>query len=235
MEYHGQELETFALATNWKARVLQVLAPHITGSVLEVGAGIGETTRALRPNLNVAEWFCLEPDVAMSQLICAAAAEGRLGADVKSLCGTTADLSQKSRFDTILYIDVLEHIAEDRDELKRSTELLRAGGRLIVLSPAYQFLFSEFDRAVGHFRRYTKSRLRAVAPASLEELTAVYLDSIGLLASCANRFMLRQQHPTARQVMTWDRLMVPLSGLIDPLVQHRFGRSVIMIWKKPEA
>ena len=85
---------------------------------------------------------------------------------VELLTGTIADiLDRPQRFDAVLYIDVLEHIEDDRGELERATRLLREGGYLIVLSPAHQWLFSPFDEAIGHFRRYDRRSLGALQPA----------------------------------------------------------------------
>ena len=58
-----------------------------------------------------------------------------------------------------------------------------------------------------------------------------YLDGVGMLASFANRAMLRQAQPTMRQVLFWDRVLVPLSRLLDPLTGRSFGRSVVTVWQ----
>ena len=63
-------------------------------------------------------------------------------------------------------------------------------------------------------------------------MKVIYLDSVGLLASLSNRAMLRQHMPTARQIAIWDRLMVPMSRLLDPLLFHRLGKSVLAVWRK---
>ncbi len=233
MEYQGRELESFALARNWKAYVQKALGPYLTGDVAEVGAGLGETTRALRPGSLARSWACIEPDPAMATAIARAAAAGDLGAGVTSHCATLAQLPADASFDSVVYVDVLEHIEDDRGELRLAAERLRPGGRIVVLSPAFPFLYSEFDRAIGHYRRYTRRMLRAIAPPGLAEIDSRYLDGAGLLASAANRLLLRQAMPSKAQVLTWDRLMVPASRLLDPLILHAFGRSVVMVWVKP--
>ena len=107
--------------------------------------------------------------------------------------------------------------------------------RIVVLSPAYQFLYSEFDRAIGHFRRYTAGQLQAITPPGAKVDASFYLDSVGMMASAANKLLLKQKMPGRGQVLTWDRLMVPLSRFIDPLVGRSFGRSVIVVWVKDPA
>jgi SAM-dependent methyltransferase len=144
-----------------------------------------------------------------------------------------ADLDQGDRFDTILYMDVLEHIDDDRAELARAAEKLQEGGCLIVLAPAHLWLFTAFDEGIGHFRRYTKHTLKAVAPDGLALARLAYLDSIGMLASLGNKFVLKSAMPSPGQIAVWDRLMVPLSRLVDPFFGYSLGKSVLAVWRKP--
>ena len=231
LAYQGAELESFAHARRWKAYVRKALHPYLAGDILELGAGIGETTRALRPGSRASSWTCVEPDPVMAQAVAVAAQAGEFGDNVSALCGTLADLPDGQLFDAALYVDVLEHIEEDRGELAGAAERLRTGGRIVVLSPAYPYLYSEFDRAIGHFRRYTKGMLRDRTPPGMRIEAEFYLDGVGMLASFANRAMLRQAQPTMRQVLFWDRVLVPLSRLLDPLTGRRFGRSVVTVWQ----
>jgi SAM-dependent methyltransferase len=225
--YIGNELELFARATRWKGYFARNITPWIQGDVLEVGAGIGSNTLLLH-NPRVKTWQCLEPDETLAGR--AREAVARLpGCQV--LVGTTAD-AELGRYDAILYIDVLEHIEDDRGELARAMTLLKEGGHLVVLAPAHQSLYSEFDRAIGHFRRYDAGSLTAVGPASLTLERVFYLDSVGMLASFANRAFLKSSQPTPGQIATWDRFMVPLSKLVDPCVGRRLGKSVIAVWRR---
>src|SRR5260370_30792037 len=78
--------------------------------------------------------------------------------------GTLRNVAAASLYDTILYLDVLEHIADDAAELAAAANHLAPGGHLVVLGPAHQFLFSAFDEAIGHYRRYNSRRLAALTP-----------------------------------------------------------------------
>jgi hypothetical protein len=93
-------------------------------------------------------------------------------------------------------------------------------------------LFTPFDKAIGHFRRYTRTTLRATAPAGLKEITVNYLDSVGMLASLGNRFLLGQSMPTAQQIGLWDRWMVPPSRVTDRLTGGLIGKSVLGVWRR---
>ena len=94
------------------------------------------------------DWTCLEPDAELAGRLARRLSDAGLAFRV--VRGTTADIPDEERFDCALYIDVLEHIADDRAELRRVSARLRPGGRLIVLAATYQFLFSAFDEAVGY-------------------------------------------------------------------------------------
>jgi 2-polyprenyl-3-methyl-5-hydroxy-6-metoxy-1,4-benzoquinol methylase len=228
-QYAGKELELFAHAVNWKAYLRAAMGPFITGDVLEVGAGIGATMRALRHGRE-RSWTCLEPDPAM-----AAELRRQTSAETEQttvVAGTLADLAPDARFDTILYVDVLEHIEDDAGEVRRAAERLRAGGHLLVMSPAHQVLYSPFDREIGHFRRYNAAGLRALTPAGTPLVSLRYLDATGLLLSAANRLLLRSRMPTLAQVLTWDRRFVPISRRLDPLLGHAVGKSILAVWRR---
>ncbi len=224
-KYAGSELELFEKARNWKAYWSAQIAEFVRGEVLEVGAGIGANTATLA-NLEFQRWTCLEPDAALAARIPLPPGDRH-----ETAVGTLTDLSPGAKFDAILYIDVLEHIADDRAEMARAAAHLNPRGAVIVLAPAHPFLFTPFDAAIGHFRRYTRASLRAAAPAHLRVEKLVYLDAAGMLASAGNRLLLQRSMPTERQILTWDRLLVPISRRIDPLFSGRLGKSVLGIWR----
>jgi SAM-dependent methyltransferase len=230
LDYPGKELGLFAQAKNWKSYYAGLLRPYISGRVLEVGAGLGATMPALWNN-SVSSWLCLEPDPVLARELGKRLREFNDGV-VQSKTGTVDDLPTGDLFDCILYIDVLEHIANDREELQHASRHLSPGGRLIVLSPAFQFLFSPFDRALGHERRYTSATLSRAFPESLKRECLLYADSVGALLSLSNRLLLRKSMPTLRQVLFWDRTIVPISRALDPIARRWFGRSVIAVYSR---
>jgi len=229
--YVGDELDLFAGASHWKEYVRYCLMPHIRGSVLEVGAGIGGTTTFLRPG-DHRDWRCLEPDPKLAAILEQTLRQNWPRFEPDILVGSIEALAGEQSFDTILYIDVLEHIEDDRAELARAAALLASRGRLVVLSPAHNYLFSEFDRAIGHFRRYNRKLLRLISPQDLKLRELFYLDAVGMLLSLGNRALLRSPRPTIRQLAFWDRCIVPCSCLVDTITLHRLGKTVIAVWEK---
>ena len=228
--YVGDELDVFAHAHHWKTYLRAAIGEHLTGDVLEVGAGIGGTTRVFCDGRQ-RSWTCLEPDPHLAARLERNLAERPATRAPRVRIGTLTDLTRETTYDTILYIDVLEHIEDDRDELKRAAALLNPRGAIVVLSPAHQQLYTAFDASIGHFRRYDRAMFRALTPPGtvLERLR--YLDSAGMLLSTANRLFLRSGRPTIAQVRLWDRLFVTASRLIDPLFGYRVGKSLLGIWR----
>lgn len=230
MKYIGNELEIFAHATTWKKYYKSLIKPYLKGRVLEVGAGIGTTTAVLCES-TIMEWVCLEPDPEFVKILETKIDNHELPAVCSAKSGTLRQLADGDVYDCVLYIDVLEHIEEDQAEIMSAMQHIRPGGRLIVLSPAHQWLFTPFDKAIGHFRRYSKKSLSCLTPqnCSLEKL--IYLDSAGLLLSLANKMLLRQSMPTVKQIVFWDRLIVPISTVLDLVLGFRVGKSVVAVWK----
>jgi SAM-dependent methyltransferase len=231
--YEGDELGLFEHAVNWKRYFNSHIAGHIRGHVLEVGSGLGGTTRLLCDGRQ-SRWTALEPDASLAELMRQRLASEPLPSPIEVQVGTLADLPAGALFDTILYIDVLEHIQDDRAEMGRAAAHLAPGGRVVVLAPAHQVLYTPFDKAIGHYRRYSAATLRAAAPTSLREERVFYLDSVGLLASLGNRLLLRSAHPSLRQIRFWDRVLVRASRLTDPLFGRRLGKTVVGIWQRED-
>lgn len=226
--YVGLELDLFSHATHWKNYWSQFVTPHLKGNVLEVGAGNGNNT-ALLCRAEIDRWICAEPDAKLLKKV-----EEKVfsrAKDFRTVRGTIHAVSEND-FDAILYLDVLEHIQEDRAELEQASAKLKPGGKLILLSPSHPFLFSEFDRTIGHFRRYNRESLRGCVPSPLKEIELKYLDSVGLFASLANRWVLKKSYPSLADIKLWDSWMVPVSLWTDRLTQFHFGKSILGIWEK---
>ena len=200
--YVGNELELFAAATNWKAYFQSQLRPFIRGDVLEVGTGLGGTTRALCTG-DKASWTCLEPDPSLANQLGASLLERPVRPQPTVVVGTTGSLPPEPAYDAVLYIDVLEHIEDDAGELVRAARLVRPGGHICCLSPAHQWLFTPFDEAIGHYRRYTRAGFAAIGPPGMQLVRLRYLDAAGLLASLGNRLFLKASMPTVGQIGLW--------------------------------
>jgi SAM-dependent methyltransferase len=228
--YVGKELDLFALADNWKSYVKAQIASYLTGDVLEVGAGIGAATAALHDG-TARRWVCLEPDASLASRLQARILGSSAAPTTKVIVGSLRNFPEQACFDCILYIDVLEHIEDDRGQIEVAAQLVRPGGHIVVLSPAHQWLFSEFDKSIGHLRRYKKATLRCLMPSGWIEKKLTYLDSIGVFLSLGNVLALRQAMPTRSQIAIWDRLCIPLSRRVDRWSCGMIGKSILAVWR----
>lgn len=230
--YVGSELEVFRHARNWKGYYRRKLAPYIRGRVLEVGAGIGATTRILCSGKE-SRWVCLEPDADLAAQIAEENRRQPYPINPEIVVGTLETLDPSQTFDCLLYIDVIEHIEDDAAEIRRAADRLEPGGSLVVLCPAHQFFFSDFDRSIGHYRRYDARMMAALTPETLVSERIFYLDSAGMLLSLLNHLRKGKGVPTKAPILVWDRVFIPISRLVDPLFGHRLGKTVVSIWRKP--
>lgn len=228
-KYQGSELVLFEHAANWKKYFSNQFTPYINGSVLEVGAGLGANTKILH-NEKISTWVLLEPDTIMAEKLKEDILQKKLPANCSVQTGTIAGVSEQ--FDTIIYIDVLEHIENDGEEVLKATRLLKNGGHLIILSPAFQILFSPFDKEIGHFKRYCKKDFKVMKTKNLKLKYSRYLDSLGYFAAFLNKYVLQQKYPSIKQVNFWDKTLIPISKIVDKILFYSFGKSILIVWQK---
>jgi hypothetical protein len=93
-------------------------------------------------------------------------------------------------------------------------------------------LFSPFDAAIGHFRRYNKTMVRGISPTGADLIRLRYLDCLGMSLSAANMLLLRQSMPTKTQLQFWDRWIVPISRIFDGPLGYSVGKTIIAIWRR---
>jgi SAM-dependent methyltransferase len=231
-EYIGKELELFSGAKNWADYIKNQIRPYLHGTVIEVGAGIGSRTKQLSKFAD--HWIAIEPDYQMWLHLKKIVASNPSMNNVQVINGTLNDLPKDIFADVILYVDVLEHIESDNQELLIAAGKLNPKGFLVVLSPAYQWLYSEFDRSIGHWRRYSLKDLIGKTPSQMRVAKERMLDSIGMCASIANKLFLKKNMPTKQQISFWDSFLLRASRFIDPLISYSIGKSVLVIWQKVE-
>jgi hypothetical protein len=229
-EYIGNELQVFSLASNWGKYLRSQIIPYLSGTVIEVGAGIGTKTKELCGNVN--RYIAVEPDPTMYQTLLNETSLNIAMDNVECLHGVINDVTNNILADAVIYIDVLEHIESDKAQLELALSKIRPGGYLVVLSPAHQWLYTEFDRAIGHYRRYDRKSLLEISPPDSKVVCNRMLDSCGMLASLGNRLFLNNSMPSKSQILLWDRVMVPISRYLDRLTGFFIGKSILVVWQK---
>ena len=128
---------------------------------------------------------------------------------------------------------MLEHIKDDEMEIQTAFDSLNKGGALVINVPAFQHLYSEFDKDVDHFRRYSKKTLKSLTTnVGFSSTKLIYFDSIGYMLSLASKLFTKNYlNNFEKKIKIWDNL-IPLSKIIDLLTVNRFGKSLIMICTK---
>lgn len=228
--YIGNELDLFENATNWKKYYTKIFKKYIFGNVVEVGAGMGGTTSYLQNN-NVQSWVCLEPDIKLCSLIKNKITDQKIKNTTIVINDTLKSINKKK--ETIIYIDVIEHIENDKQELDQAYSLLNENCTILIIVPAFNYLYNDFDKAIGHYRRYTKKSINLIIPVNAKVEKIIYLDSLGFFTSLLNKFFLKQQYPKLNQILFWDKILVPLSKYIfDPLFNYSFGKSLLVVLRK---
>lgn len=229
-EYQGEELQLFLHATNWKSYWSGLVKAYIFGRVIDVGAGIGSTAIIFNSE-PVDEWILIEPDDKNCNLIINLIKNNKISSNTKVLNGVLEQYSADIKFNTILYIDVLEHILDDKLQLKIASKLLNQNGSIIVLVPAHQYLYSKFDKSIGHFRRYSLDSIKDILPDSMRIHKSYYLDSMGLLGILFNKYILKNEIPSQKNIFIWDKLLIPISKILDMIIGYRFGKSLLLVIK----
>jgi SAM-dependent methyltransferase len=222
-------LRTLEEADNYADWIYRLIRPYLGEHVLEIGAGHGELTERLRRDAKVTATDLSKRCVDELALRFAGCPEVEvLQADVAALG------AEDRKFDSVVLINVLEHIDDDADALADLREVLKPGGRLCVFVPAFEGLYSEFDRRIGHRRRYRRSRLVSTFDrAGLGVIEARYVNTVGAVAWWLFSRQLGQV-PTQRwSVRLYDKVAVPVIRRLEEDRAPRFGQSLLCIGERP--
>ena len=228
LEQTLEELDEHVPNYNEWLRSLVELASH--GRVLEVGAGVGTFTLAL---LQTADHVvAVEPSLRGS----AAIAKTTHGDHrVTVVHGYASDAAALGPFDGAVLSNVLEHIEDDEATLRELCTVVRPGGFVAVYSPAFELLMSDFDRSIGHVRRYRKRELSdRFAAAGFEVVEARYVNVPGFFAWLLVARLLRKRPTHSVLSGIYDRFVVPPTRWLESHVRPPFGQSVLVIGRVPQ-
>ena len=227
-DYSGTELAALSAAVNYYEWILSRFERYLGNSIAEVGAGIGNFSKLLL-RTSPQQLFAFEPSTNLYPQL----AEG-VGRDqcIVPINDYFAPRYVPEGVDSIIYINVLEHIEHDLNELKKAYEALRPGGHLIVFSPALSWLYSDFDKQVGHHRRYTKRGIADLAKeAGYRVVVAEYFDIAGIVPWYLS-FVLLKGQPSVQNVALYDRLIVPPMRLAEGVLRPPLGKNVLLVATK---
>lgn len=221
--YPGKDLEAMGFARNYHRWIRDVLRPHLGRGIGEVGAGAGDFT-ALLLDTNPERVVAWEPSANLHPDLFS-----RFRNDPRVTVLPERFSPPAEKLDTMCYINVLEHIEDDRGELELAREGLRPGGRLCLFVPALGWLYGEQDRRVGHFRRYGRRALRGLlADAGFRLIEDRWFDIAGILPWWV-AFRLLRRSVTPGAVGSYDRLVVPVMRRVESLVHPPVGKNLLAV------
>ena len=217
-------LEALQDAKNYSSWILELIAPHVNGRILEVGAGRGTYSTYFAEHGHLT---ALEP----SEAQCAALRE-RL-AEYPSAVIVNAQLdgaAAPGSYDTVVCLNVLEHIADDHRALGDIYEALAPGGKVVLWVPAFEALYSKFDRKIGHYRRYRRDQLLGlVHNVGFQQVAGRYTNLPGFFAWW---LVVRVMHitPTAgRLAAIYDKYFIPVIRRVERFVRPPLGQSLLVV------
>ena len=226
--YPGKELEALSFAVNYHRWILDEFEPYLGETIAEVGAGIGSVSKLLLEK-SIKRLFAFEPSQNMYPLL---AEELRREERAQAINDFFSPRYAHAGFDSVVYINVLEHIQDDHTELANALKVLRPQGHVLVFAPALAWLYSDFDRQIGHFRRYTKQELsRLVRDVGFTLVKARYFDFGGILPWYISLVVLRNSLSNGG-VFLYDKLAVPMMRLLERAVPSPIGKNVLLIAQK---
>ena len=210
--------------TNYAAWIAELVAPYLGDEVLEVGAGHGTITeRMAAPGRRVVATDLSERCVHVLQ------ERFRGASNVEVVLGPIEAAVPDGPYDTAVLINVLEHIPDDQQALLQLSDLLKPGGRLVLWVPAFDFLYSEFDRKIGHYRRYRIPQLRPkLAEAGFEVRDIRYVNTVGALGWLMIARLLRRDPVAGGPARIFDKCFVPVLRVVERRLRPPFGQSVFV-------
>ncbi len=234
--YVGRDLEVMAFAENYHRWILHVFKPFLGTRVVEVGAGTGSFSELVLEH-SITSLTLVEPSTRMHQIlnqrINPSAARLRINTYNTVFANVAAQIKIKQQPDSIIYVNVMEHIADDMAELRAVYETLERDGRLFIFVPALQWLFGGFDKQIGHFRRYSRSELENKCTlAGFKILKSVYFDFAGIVPWGIKYRLLRSNTLEVRSVKFYDRFVVPAAKAIESMIEPPIGKSLLLIAEK---
>jgi SAM-dependent methyltransferase len=226
MDYPGLELENFDKAVIWRKYIYFLLKRYIKKNVLEVGAGIGSFTRNYEREIN--KITISESDEKNFNLLLKKFSDKKNITVVKSFIREI-----NNNFNTILYLNVLEHIEKDVQEINDALDKLENNGYLIILVPAHNKLYSKFDKAIGHIKRYDINFFKTLDLKNSKIQDLYYLDCMGYFLYFLNKIFFKEEiYPSKLKIFIWDKFFTPISIILDKLLNYKFGKNIMCIIKK---
>lgn len=215
--------------TNW---ILSQFEPYIYGKVLEIGIGHGSYFKYLN---NYEKYLGVDiNEISVKNA-------SKLYPEINFCCADITTPSFKETAfnyspDSILCFNVLEHVEKDFLAISNLSECLQRGGNLLIFVPALKLLYNDLDCLAGHYRRYNKSMIYSlISTLPLKVVSLYYFNPIGGFVWLLNRLTSHKSLDSRvvnQQIILFDKYVLPVSKMLNPLTHNFFGQSLIVILEK---
>ena len=226
MKYPGKELEIFDKATFWRKYVYALTKKQFKDNFLEVGAGIGSFTSNYFGNFkNIILCDLDKENIEVLQ---------KKFSQNKNITVVDKKINElEGKFNTIIYLNVLEHIKDDIDEINFAINKLNSGGHLIILVPAHQKLYTKFDESIGHYKRYNLNFFKENKFANVNIIKLIFLDFLGYILYFFNKIFFKEEiYPSKFKIFIWDKIFTPITIIFDYITRYKFGKNIMCVYKK---
>ncbi len=206
------------------------LAPYLGTRVLEIGCGLGGFLRVLAAR---GQCTSLAGTEVIEEYFPTLAALPGVTVHRHDIVTDPLDVLQAGAYDTVVCSNVLEHLADDGGVARRLVDSVVPGGTVLILVPAFPRLYCNLDRNAGHYRRYSRAMLRALASATGAETQALFFFNFpGLLGWMVNGVLLRKDY-LSNHLLDVFNYAVPLFRMTERLTRHVAGASLILVLRRP--
>lgn len=224
--YTGTELDAMAEARNYCRRIMQYFGPYLGERVVEIGAGTGTFSELLLNSGRTSDLVLFE---AATNLF-PALRQRFENRGVRLHLGSFEPALLSAPVDSVVLVNVLEHISDDAALLSQIRQCLRPGGRVLLFVPALTWNYGSLDKAFGHWRRYNKrALLQKLEQAAFRVEVMRYFNAMGIASWFFAGRLLRQTTLKPAQVRWYDRWVIPWSFKLEQICEPPLGQSLLSV------
>jgi ubiquinone/menaquinone biosynthesis C-methylase UbiE len=225
----SEVLEGLATAVNHRRWFIELALPHLGEDPIEIGSGLGDY--ALEWAERLPKFTATEADPDRLVLLKERLAD-HANIDVRQMLLPT---TETGNYSAAVSYNVLEHIEDHVTALRSMATLVKPGGKIILIVPAFMFAMSDVDIATGHVRRYTKKTMRAaMAEAGLEIEKLHYANALGLIGYYTATSIFKLTPKEGPMVRIYDSVVLPVTKAMERIVRPPFGQSVFVVARTPQ-
>ena len=228
--YQSEILEVAQSAVNYRKWLARLTFPYLGDNPLEFGSGIGdyadEWLQLGCKQITVSENSPTRMPALTSKFL------GNLQVDVRQIDIENFE-GVNCVHSAVVSLNVIEHLKNDNAAVRCAHQALSPGGYFVAFAPASPLLMSKFDRAIGHYRRYTKKSARALLANNGFELVEVhYVNSVGWFAWLVGTRILKITPRDGLLLKAWDRIVIPIVSTVEHWFTPPFGTSILIVGQK---